>query len=124
MVVQAHLLRFPWPAQLHYIKDQSVDSGADAAYIDYVTLPPCIDGVVEQADAHTLNLHPNPTTDQVTVELEQEGSFVLKVFNGDGKLILQKNNATTVSFRGLSAGLYLIVVEQNGQQWSRRIVKM
>ena len=106
-----------------YTKDNSVSNGSDCAWIDYITLPPHLDKTAEQAEL-PLALHPNPTTDQVTVDLEQEGDFSISVFDANGKLILTERGTAVVSFKGLPAGMYHIVVEQNGQRWSRKIVKM
>ena len=106
-----------------YTKDHSVSNGSDCAWIDYITLPPHLDETAEQAE-WPLDIHPNPTTDQVTVDLEQEGDFSISVFDANGKLVLTERNTAIVSFKGLPAGMYHIVVEQNGQRWSGRIVKM
>ena len=107
-----------------YIKDYSVHGGSDAAWIDYITLPLCLDDVDEATSVFPLTLHPNPTTDQVVIELEQEGDFVFSIYDTNGKLILSERNVTTVSFKNRPAGLYNIVVEQNGQRWSRKLIKM
>ena len=106
-----------------YIKDHSVNGGSDAAWIDYITLPPYLDETNEQTEP-PLTLHPNPTTDQVTVELDQEGDFNILVFDTEGKLILSERNTQVVSFKGLPSGIYQIMVEQNGQRWSRKIIKI
>ena len=106
-----------------YTKDYSVNGGSDAAWIDYITLPPNLDETAEQTDI-PLSLHPNPTTDQVTVSLEQEGEFILQVFDANGKCIIEQRDNAVVSFKDRPAGLYHIVVEQNGQRWSRKIIKM
>ncbi len=106
-----------------YAKDYSVDGGSDRAWIDYITLPPHLDGSDELSDA-PLTVHPNPTTDQITVELEREGDFTVKVYDAKGQLVEQQRNAKVVELKGHSAGMYHIVVEQNGQRWSSRIIKM
>ncbi len=106
-----------------YIKDYSVNGGSDAAWIDYITLPPYLDETNELAEL-PLTLHPNPTTDQVTLELEQEGDFNILVFDSEGKLIRSEHNTQVISFKGLSSGIYHIMVEQNGQRWSRKIIKI
>jgi hypothetical protein len=106
-----------------YIKDYSVNGGTDAAWIDYIMLPPHLDETEEQA-VLPLTLHPNPTSDQVTVGLEREGDFILKVFDANGKLIVVQRNDAVVSFKGRPSGLYHIVVEQSGRLWSRKVVKM
>ena len=106
-----------------YTKDHSVNSGSDCAWIDYITMPPYLDETAETAEM-PLTLHPNPTTDQITLGLEQEGDFDVNVYDANGKLVITQRNTRIVSFRGREAGMYLIVVEQNGQRWSGRIVKM
>lgn len=106
-----------------YIKDYSVNGGSDAAWIDYITLPPYLDETNELAEL-PLTLHPNPTTDQVMVELDQEGDFNILVFDSEGKLIRSEHNTQVISFKGLSSGIYHIMVEQNGQRWSRKIIKI
>ncbi len=107
-----------------YAKDYSVSNGSDAAWIDYITLPPHLDDVGEATGVLTLTLHPNPTSDQVTIDLEQEGDFVVKVIDTQGKVIIEERNTAVVSFAGRPSGLYHIVVEQNGQRWSQKIIKM
>ena len=106
-----------------YAKDYSVDGGSDCACIDYITLPPYLDGTTEQ-NILPLTLHPNPTTDQITVSLDQKGNFSILVFDLEGKLILSERNTQVISMKGLSAGMYHIIVEQNGQRWSRKIIKI
>ena len=106
-----------------YAKDYSVDGGSDRAWIDYITLPPHLDGSDELSDA-PLTVHPNPTTDQITVELERDGDFTVKVYDAKGQLVEQQRNAKVVELKGHSAGMYHIVVEQNGRRWSSRIIKM
>ena len=106
-----------------YSKDHSVDNGSDCAWIDYITLPPNFDETTEMANL-PLSLHPNPTTDQIHIELEEEGDFYIKIFGTNGNLILMDCNATVISFKDFPTGLYLIIVEQKGQRWSRKIIKI
>ena len=106
-----------------YIKDYSVNGGSDAAWIDYIMLPPHLDETEEQNDL-PLTLHPNPTSDQVTIEMEQEGDFTVQVFDADGRLVMTKRNHCELSFKTLKSGIYHVIVEQNGQNWSRKIIKM
>lgn len=106
-----------------YEKDYSVSSGADCAWIDYIFLPPYLDNTAEQ-NALPLTLYPNPTTDQVSIGLELEGDFIIQVFDANGQCILKEKNLSTLSFKGRPAGMYHIIVQQDGQSWSRRIIKM
>ena len=106
-----------------YSKDYSVNAGEDCAWIDYISLPPYLDETTEQ-DIHPLDLYPNPTTDEIRIGMEQEGHFTVQVFDESGRLILSEQDAMVISFKNRPAGLYHIVVMQDGRRWSRRIVKM
>ena len=111
--------RYTWV----YSKDHSINSDNDCAWIDYITMPPYLDKTAEQIEL-PLTLHPNPTTDQVTVGLEQESDFIISVFDANGRLVLTERNTAIVSFKDRPSGMYHIVVEQNGQRRSRSIIKM
>jgi hypothetical protein len=106
-----------------YVKDYSVDYGSDCACIDYITLPPYLDKTDEQAEL-PLTIHPNPATDQIQIVMEQEGDFKILVFDTQGKLILSEHNTKVISLKGLPTSIYQIIVEQKGQRWSRKIIKI
>ena len=106
-----------------YSKDYSVNSGDDCAWIDYISLPPYLDETAEQ-NVLPLDLYPNPTTNEIRIGIEQEGHFTVQVYDENGRLILSEQDTLVISFKNKPAGLYHIVVTQDDQRWSRRIVKM
>ena len=106
-----------------YLKDYSVSNGDDCAWLDYITLPPCLDQTAEQT-VLPLTLHPNPTTDQISIDIEQEGHFMVQVFDESGRLILTEKDNHVISMKGKPAGMYNVIVTQDGQRWSRKIIKM
>ena len=106
-----------------YLKDYSVNGGLDAAWIDYISLPPHLDKTDEQAHL-PLTLHPNPTSDQISIDLEQKDDFEIQVFDANGKLVCKERNNKLVSLKNKPSGMYHIVVEQNGRRWSQKIIKM
>lgn len=106
-----------------YVKDYSVNSGSDCAWIDYITLPPYLDETAEQVD-NALTIHPNPTTDMIWLDIEQEDDFVIRVYDINGKLILTQQNERIISFKDKPSGLYHITVTQNGQRWSSKMIKL
>ena len=95
----------------------------DAVWIDYLVLPFHLDETDEQAGL-PFDIHPNPTDDQVTLGLEQDGDFTVQVYDANGRLVLTEHNSKVVSFKDRPAGMYHIVVEQNGSRRSRKIIKM
>ena len=106
-----------------YSKDYSVNSGEDCAWIDYISFPPHLDETTEQ-DVLPLDLYPNPTTNEICIGMEQEGHFTVQVYDENGRLVLSDQDTLIISFKNRPAGMYYIVVTQDGQRWSRRIVKM
>lgn len=117
--VSAGTHQFKWS----YEKDYSVSSGDDCAYIDYIALPPFLDETAEQPES-PLTIHPNPATDVVWIDIEQEGDYVVNVYDGKGKLVVTQRNDNALSFSKMAAGIYHIEVMQNGQRWSRKMVKL
>ena len=111
--------RFVWT----YSKGQQAPQGDDCAWIDYITLPPNLDDTAEHTEL-PLTLHPNPTTDQISIDMEREGHFTVQVFDENGRLIMAEQDMPIISIKDKPAGIYHIVVTQDGQRWSRKIIKM
>ena len=116
-----------WPGQHEFIwryrKSSYPPEGDNCAWIDYITLPPFLDKTAEHAE-QPLTLHPNPTTGQISIDIEQEGHFAVQVFDENGRLIMTEQDTPVISIKDKPAGMYHIVVTQEGQRWSRRIIKM
>lgn len=116
--LQPGLHTFTWT----YLKDHSVNYGLDAVWIDFIQLPFHPDEVANSSDS-PLTLRPNPTNGMVYLDMEGEG-FVVRVFDEAGRLVLSERDAKTFSLAGLSPGIYHVVVEQEGQRWSRKVIKL
>ena len=71
-----------------------------------------------------LTVHPNPTTDLISIDMEQEGRFTVQVFDEKGRLVLLEHDTHIISLKDKPAGLYHIIVTQGGQRWSRKMIKM
>lgn len=106
-----------------YSKSQHTSQGDDCAWIDYITMPPILDKTAEHTEL-PLTLHPNPTTGQISIDMEQEGHFTVQVFDENGRLIMAEQDMSIISIKDKTAGMYHIVVTQDGQRWSRKIIKM
>ena len=111
--------RFVWT----YSKGQLHPHGDDCAWIDYITLPPNLDDTAEHTEL-PLTLHPNPTTGQISIGMEREGHFTVQVFDENGRLIMAEQDMPIIRIKDKPAGMYHIVVTQDGQRWSRKIIKM
>ncbi len=73
-----------------------------------------------------MNIYPNPTNGQITIELnntDSEGQ--LKVFDMLGNVVLIKqlnNNKTVVNLTGRSKGIYFINIETNTETLVRKVI--
>jgi hypothetical protein len=75
----------------------------------------------------TINLFPNPTTDQLNVWVEGvDRKTEIKVYNLMGKLVMQQgsgNTLTQLNVSKLSAGFYLVKVNDGKEIRSARFIK-
>ena len=106
-----------------YCKSQNPPEGDDCAWLDYITLPPNVDKTAEHTEL-PLTLHPNPTIGQISIDIEQEGHFTVQVFDDNGRLIMTEQDVPVISIKDKPAGMYHIIVTQDGKRWSRKIIKM
>jgi hypothetical protein len=74
----------------------------------------------------TINLFPNPTGDQLSVWVEGVHKKTIKVYNLMGKLVMQQesgNTLTQLNVSKLSAGFYLVHVNDGKETMSAKFVK-
>lgn len=79
---------------------------------------------INALQAESVDLYPNPAKDMLTIQANELSG--VKVFSLDGRLLIDAK-ATSDTYRlnveTLDAGMYLIVIDQNNVQISRRFVK-
>ena len=82
-------------------------------------------GVNEAADIIE-SIYPNPANDMVTVSLKNDQPSNITIYNVMGqavKTIYATEAKTTVNINDLSAGMYIISVEQNGLRFNSKFSK-
>ena len=119
-----------------YDKDPYVSAGADAAYVDYITLPA---GTSSNAIAQMavlereISLFPNPTNDMFTVQFEAKTSesVFLRLYDAQGKLlqtvipaVLGEKVAYTFENEGLAGGLYCVQVWVDGKIGVKKVARV
>jgi hypothetical protein len=90
---------------------------------NFETGPANLVGIQFQGSAKSLSIYPLPVKDLLTVK--NEGTFNFQVLNCEGKLIANGSGQDLVSIdlSGLSTGLYVLQIQANGQQMSKKISK-
>ena len=79
----------------------------------------------------SLNVFPNPFTDQLFIDLPTKqlmtGPLAVKVFDPLGRMIFSQIIGTlqskSVNLSSLSQGLYYIIITANGQLYTKAILK-
>ncbi len=117
-----------------YLKDYSVSSGDDAAWIDYIIFPPMIvvtDIEEDLSSSENLTVSPNPATNHTAVQFNhQGGEFIIRLFDMRGKLIIEIISSAPagqlyypVDITSLQEGIYNLTVQTKTQQFNSQIVK-
>jgi hypothetical protein len=118
-----------------YQKDYSVNTGLDAAWIDYVTLPviqSLFVSVDEIAPVQKAGLYayPNPFNTSCVIGVEGKGNELVEfnVFDARGCLVktfkTNSNQALLWDAKGLQPGVYMIRSMSNEQSETIRVIKM
>lgn len=93
-----------------------------------VTVPPVVDTVLA-----TLQLYPNPVTDLLNLNIRNVmlGQVIVGVYDFAGRLIKsqvynKQDNTfqTTMNFKDVAAGLYLVEIRQKNEKTVRNILKL
>lgn len=68
------------------------------------------------------NVFPNPSTGIVNIKLENTAKASIKVYDLQGKLVQEKKNIIQNTTLNLPKGLFLILIEQNNQKTTRKVI--
>ena len=105
-----------------YLPLMAYKVSVDDAAVKVVDSNACI-GVTE-AQNMIEAIYPNPANDMVTVSLKNEEPSTITIFNVMGqavKTIYATESKTTIKVSDLSAGMYIISVEQNGVRFNSKL---
>lgn len=105
----------------------STQSGANGSVIQGVQQPyeiSVVIGIENTSDNNfSLSVHPNPTTDNLVLEMENpslsDQSMHYQLYDVSGKLILSERiteNKTSIPFKNLAAATYYIKVVQESKE--------
>jgi hypothetical protein len=74
-----------------------------------------------------ISAFPNPVNDNVTIRIDDlQGKASIRLFNSDGKLVLQQTtntNATAIDMSRMAAGIYLVKVLNGETESTMKIIK-
>ncbi|WP_018344355.1 glycoside hydrolase family 9 protein [Cytophaga aurantiaca] len=121
-----------WPLNSWQITETSL--GYQTAYIrllsKYVKNTSITTGVLSSQSTPSLNVKPNPTQDQLSIDFPASVSvsdeIQVDVYNVVGNVVLSKKiqNSSTISIGALENGVYILKVSQGGLVFTQRVVKI
>ncbi len=137
-----HTFTFDWTAPATGIvnayysgvagNNDNLCSAADNVYVGYTQLTPLNTGIASTNDALSLEVYPNPASDNLHVDfsLTEDAHVAAEIFSMDGRKIktLEDRNAMAGSFTGnyditdLSSGIYILKITSGTQTSTKRIV--
>jgi hypothetical protein len=114
---KGHVVNDPWPTPFH-------SCGFDLDAIGVINSGP--QGIANATDPHTIQIYPNPATDEITVTCEQP-DYTLSVYAVDGQVMgeqIQVHYSGKVSFVNAPPGLYLVRLRfPDGSTQTRKVMK-
>ena len=91
----------------------------------YAKWNPVVSGI-EVADAIDFKVYPNPTEGIFTLAFEEKGTYVVTITEMSGKAVMRQTVSDQISqmdISGLSAGVYLLLINDGERQSMTMIVK-
>jgi hypothetical protein len=84
-------------------------------------------GVGEETAAYQVRIYPNPIWEQININVSKlQMGAMLQVYNASGALVLSQrltNSTYSISAKGLTAGIYYVVVSNGDQVTTHKIIK-
>ncbi len=106
---------FKW----EYVKNESINSGLDAAWLDYILLPPgetiiSTNELTTSDQPQIVKLYPNPASQTFQIEKTDasEGQIKIQIINTLGQVLVDETlNNAIFSVSSMASGIYFIKAE-------------
>jgi endo-1,4-beta-xylanase len=102
----------------------NVGKSAESNTVTYLTPQDPNTGIIDQAGKITFSVYPNPVKDKIT--LVSDGAVDMKIYDVDGRIILEKNNLAATETFDLSkfnSGVYFLRTFGNKKNSAIKIIK-
>ncbi|MEL6719387.1 MAG: T9SS type A sorting domain-containing protein, partial [Bacteroidota bacterium] len=101
--------------------DGCVNSTEQDIIVDMMTSTSTIEAIEE-----AILIYPNPTNDQLFIEMEQAGNANIQVLDMLGRQVNQYNfdrSTFQLNMTTLPSGIYYISIEKDGKYWIEKVIK-
>lgn len=112
-------------ASVHFFEDSaevyigSIDLGLLKHTVHFNTM-----GIESPSQEIAASIYPNPTTENITVRVEEEDIESIGVFDAKGVSLIQMTDTNNISMAGLASGLYFIqITTSTGKQITKKVIK-
>jgi hypothetical protein len=81
--------------------------------------------ITETLDENSFVVYPNPASERIVIESTGNQMFVLKIFNNEGKLVVNKpinKNKSFIDINGFNPGFYLISIKSGDKTIVKKIL--
>jgi len=87
-----------------------------------VTGAPCDPvGITETKGSTSLDIYPNPSSDEVNLRLGVASNWVVRIVDTQGRLVMMQNTKTDRTvIRGLATGIYVVEISDEERSFRRK----
>ena len=81
---------------------------------------------MEIADAPLARVYPNPTNNEITLEFERTGEYLVAITDMTGKVLMRqtvKGQRVQMDIGNYPVGVYLLTIDDGERQSTMRVVK-
>ena len=78
---------------------------------------------VKEMDKLNVKVYPNPTTDKLIIESDNNEQLNILIFNSLGEVVLSERYSDKINLEKLSKGLYTLRIFSDNQVFTQKIVK-
>lgn len=98
--------------------------------IDYIKLADenCSDGSIitgtgSSIASTSMEVFPNPVTDQASIQVTGISNYSIKLINIHGEVILNfEDNASILNFSSVNAGMYFLILQSKGETITKKVI--
>lgn len=95
------------------------------AYLDREINSACGTWSADESEDSLMEVFPNPAKDRVNIRFAEAGEALIRIYDMTGRLVYSTNStaqALSISISGFRGGIYTVLVQQNNNIFTQRII--
>ncbi|MBX9851618.1 MAG: CotH kinase family protein [Cytophagaceae bacterium] len=113
------------PGLKSFIANRSTSVLNELASLGYTGCPQIIAGISKNnsSDIQNITIFPNPSANEITINLESPKQFEAALYNALGELLIKVMDQKQINISGLPSGIYYLNIKQGDNFYSQKIIR-